>query len=225
MTSHFLNYMLERFSKEQTTTEMNDKPIITISRELGCHANVLAEELAKVLSKSGQDWKVINKEILHESAEELNISPNLIDSISGGQKKGFFVDIMNGFTEKFYTNDKNVRNTISRIIQSFAKEGYVIIVGRGAVAVTQNIKNALHIRLTAPIDFRAKNVNEIRKESIEESKKYTLSIDKKRHILLQYFSSNISSDQLFDFTFNAKTISADEIISTIYHLLKSRKLI
>lgn len=225
MSSNFLKYMLERFSKEQNLTKVEDKPIITISREFGCHANALANELSKLLSKNGTEWKVVNKEILHEAAQELNISPNLIDSISGSQKKGFFVDIMNGFTEKFYTNDKNVRNTISRIIQSFAKEGHVIIVGRGAVAATQNVKKALHLRLVAPLDYRAKTVHKRNKESLAESKAYTISMDKKRHILLQYFSTNISSDQLFDLTFNTKTISADEIISTIYHLLKSRHLI
>lgn len=225
MSSHFLKYMLERFSKEHNLSKNEDKPIITISREFGCQANDLANKLANLLAENGMEWKVVNKEILHEAAQELNISPNLIDSISGSQKKGFFVDIMNGFTEKYYTNDKNVRNTISRIIQSFAKEGHVIIVGRGAVTATQNIKNAIHIKLVAPLDYRAQNVQKSTKESLADSKAYTIIMDKKRKILLQNFSNNNTSNQLFDFTFNTKTISADEIISTIYHLLKSRNLI
>jgi len=225
MKNEFLKYMLERFAKESLKNNVKKHSIITISREYGCHGNDLAEKLSIALAKEQLEWKVINKEILNEAAKELKISPELIDSISSSERKGFFVDIAKGFSEKSYTNNKLVRNTISRVIQSFAKEGNIIFVGRGAVAVTRDIPKSIHIKLIAPIDYRVKSILKTENNTYEKITDYTQDMDEKRKRLIGYFSNTDDINSLFDITFNEETISTKEIIGTIKSLMKQRNLI
>lgn len=225
MKTEFLKYMLERFAKETINKKEKKHAIITISREIGCHANIIAENLAKTLKKEGSEWRIVNKEILNDAAKELKISPQLIDSISNSEKKGFFVDIAKGFSEKFYTNNKLVKNTISRVIQSFAKDGNIIFVGRGAAGVTRSIPKSLHIKLTAPLETRIESINKGRSETLEKTKAYVIDIDKKRERLIKYFSNEIDPKSLFDISFNEMTISDREIVDTIMNIVKSRRLL
>ena len=52
-------------------------PVICISREVGCGAVNIAKLLASELNKQSlvKKWKVLSKEILQQSARELNMDP------------------------------------------------------------------------------------------------------------------------------------------------------
>ena len=81
-----MSNLLENYlSKRGTAKEVSKKniaalggPVITISRQVGCNAVMLAEQIAARLNSEKSDikWKVISKEIFQESAKELNMDPN-----------------------------------------------------------------------------------------------------------------------------------------------------
>ncbi len=69
-------------------------PVITISREYGCHGKRIAEKLADILtakskaSGENKQWRWISKEILEQSAKELKLSSRERERESSGGKGG-----------------------------------------------------------------------------------------------------------------------------------------
>ena len=83
MQGDLLNYLKKKY-EETLLKKTGPGPVITLSREYGCPAKVIAQKLSEVLSnhldKSGMkySWKWYNKEILDESARQLQLDPSKI---------------------------------------------------------------------------------------------------------------------------------------------------
>ena len=78
MSTTLINYLNKRFLEEKESIARISQapgPVITISREVGCNGLKMAKLLAERLNseKPVTDWKVISKEILVASADELNM--------------------------------------------------------------------------------------------------------------------------------------------------------
>ncbi len=229
MKKNLLNYMTERYSK--STKKHDEKgPVVTISREYGCEGNIIArrliEEIETDISAAVKDyiWQWINKEILELSAKELDIPAYKIEHLSSSEKKGFFGDIITSFGQH-YTNDKTVRKTLMNVIASFADEGHVIIVGRGGVSITREIKRSLHIYLWAPFKWRIAEVSKKRNMPVKDVEKIAKDFDHKRKVIRDYFYGSKTDNTIFDIVLNSMTMSEDEIVFTILELMKLRKFI
>lgn len=223
----YFNEML----KNQKTKLIEKGPYISISRDFGCMANVIAQKLARELTKRNKakgiqkDWKWINKVILQESAKALELSPSKIEYVFQSQRKSIMDEIVSAMSTRYYKSDKRIRKTIIEVIRSIAKTGHVIIVGRGGVAFKKDNPESIHIKLTAPIEWRidriVKNYNKTRKEAL----KYVLEVDQERKFLIDSFMGFDTDCSIFDLTFNRQTLKDDEVISIILNLMEKRKLI
>ena len=61
----------------------------------------------------------------------------------------------------------------------------MVIVGRGGIAATLELLNGVHIRLIAPIEWRANKIKESGYcDSIEQAKQIAFDTDKKASIIL-----------------------------------------
>ena len=166
MDNLFFKYMSERSGSKKRREEAPKLrgPVITISREYGCPAKRIARKLADTFTEKNRrlghdaEWKWISKEIIDESARQLKLSPSVIQDISSYRTRGFRSPCT-FFSDEYYPGDVKVKNTIANFIYNAASEGNVIIVGR-AESITKDFEKALHIKLQAPIEWRAKQVAE-----------------------------------------------------------------
>jgi cytidylate kinase len=231
MGNILLKYLEERHKKATQKVEEPKKvgPVITISRSFGCSANVCASELANILTKmednADNPWKIISKEILEESAKELGIDSEKIEYIFQFERRSAIDEILEALSSKYYKSERKIRNTIREVIHSFGEQGRVIIVGRAGASILYDIKNALHVRLIAPLDYRIETVSRRHKISYKEAKKLTLDMDKKRAMLRKDFAGKRTSDLDYDLIFNCKTVSSDEIVQLIVKAAEMRKMV
>ena len=223
-------YMRDRY--EQTAPKASfPGPVVTISRETGCPAKKLAQNLTNKLNESGirfakeNEWRWISKEIMEESAKELGVDLSEIEYVFEYKQHGVLEDLLLAHSKKFYKTDRKVRNTIARVIRNFAQEGNAIIVGRGGVAITRDIPKSLHIHLEAPLEWRALRTSEKHEVSIEEARKYCIDIDKKRKQFRDYFEGKGTDYTRFDLKLNCMTLDLDELAEIIIASLKIRKII
>ena len=139
---------------------------MTLSREVGCPAKKIAAGLADHLNKikKGQlkkhPWRWISKEILMESARELQVDSSQIQHVFDYKSRGLLEDLLLAQSKDYYKSDLKIRTTIAKVIRKFANEGNAIIVGRGGVAITRDIPKSLHVFLEAPLEWRALRVAE-----------------------------------------------------------------
>ena len=180
-----LKYMSDRIHEENGRNK-EPGPVITISREYGCPAKIIAgrlgEELSRKMYIKGKEikWKYVTKEIMAESARALEVDPEKIKYVFQYEQKSLMDNIVSAQFNKYYKSDKMIRNTVAKVIRNMAHEGHVIIVGRGGVAITHDIPRSLHIMLEAPMEWRILRIAENYKISQEDAKKAALEVDKKR---------------------------------------------
>jgi len=231
MEVDLIKYMSNRLQEECGNKE-RPGPVITISRLYGCPAKkitkLLIEELTQKMIVKGYkniQWKMITKEIMSQSARELELDPARIKYIFDYEQKSLIDDIFSAHLSKYYKSDRRIRNTVGRVIRNIACEGYAVIVGRGGVAITHDIPLSFHVNLDAPLEWRIIRASEKHNISLEEAEKMTKDIDKKRKQFREYFEGKNTDYTQFDLTINCMTLSIDEIVKIILKAAEIRKLI
>ncbi|GAO31873.1 AAA family ATPase [Geofilum rubicundum] len=230
MDNLFLKYMRERTGKRKSSGPdfYAPGPVITISRDYGCPGRRIARLLSETLTEKNarlggtQEWKWISKEIIEESARELKLSPTLIQDLSDYRTRGFFENLALFFSDEFYPGDVKIKNTIARFIYNAASEGNVVIVGRAGESITKNFDKSLHIKLQAPINWRAKQVADSYGMSIVDAKKEVIEMDKRRTQFRNYFEKDLPDIEFFDIFFNVATMTDEEIIEMIIIIAETR---
>ena len=130
----------------------------SIAREFGCQAYPLAEALVKRLNNrfEGEPWVVIGRQVLDEVAK---LSGYSVDQIEKSQDtpaslKAIFAMFLDGS----HAEETEVFAHMREVLRGFARRGNCVMVGRGAVFVTQDLPNCIHLRLVAPFDFRVQKI-------------------------------------------------------------------
>ena len=213
----YLNKRLhEKEAKYQSANTQNG-PVICISREVGCggvnFARLLAAELDKqYLSKK---WRVISKEILEESARELDMDTNKLRNYLKEGERTMFDDILNAFSEKRFKSDRKISKTLIDLITSFASDGFCIIVGRAGHIITRDIEKSLLIKLTAPLDWRIKQIMEKNNLNLRLAIDFIEKTEKERENFRKHLAGYTMKPDEFDLTINLSRVSVEEAISII----------
>ncbi len=225
-----LKYASDRIQQE-SERGLEAGPVITLSREFGCPAKIvagrLAEELTRKMFVKGKEvkWKFVTKEIMAESAKALEVDPDKIKYVFEYEQKSTLDAIISAQFNKYYKSERKIMNTVAKVIRNMAFEGNVIIVGRGGVAITHDIPKSLHVNLEAPMDWRIMRISETYKISTEEAKKTAIDIDRKRREFREYFQGKGTDYTRFDLTINSMSFTIEEIVHIILKAAEIKKLV
>ncbi|MEA1886923.1 MAG: cytidylate kinase-like family protein [Bacteroidota bacterium] len=219
MAEKFFKYFDERY-RGNVLRDSSESfgPIITISRLTGCDAVAVAKSLVKCLNKKQKTtkWRWIDKEILQNTARELDTGKHNVESFTKRHQLSGFSEMLMAISGK-YISDAKVKKTIKDVMLTISKEGYVVLVGRGGVALTGSVKRALHARLVAPFYWRVENVIKKKNLDIESAEEFVVETDEKRHDLICNFLDKkpVTLDYLFDITINRSSFTVDQIAQTL----------
>ncbi len=223
MDNLFFKYMKERTGrrKGKKVDDASLGPVITISREYGCPARMIAAQLAATLNEKNKhlgvqrEWRVVSKEIIEESAKELELSPTLVHELSDRKHNSFIEDLALFFSDNYYPGNTKIKNTIAKFIYETAAEGNVIIVGRAAEAITKDIKKSFHAKIVAPLDWRTQEVSKEENLSISEAKRKCIEEDRKRAQFRHFFEGDKPDVEYFNISFNYRDMSDTEIVELL----------
>jgi len=225
MENIFVKYLSKQVKKKEAKV-FEPGPVITISRQYGCYATEIARKLAeKITEISNNPWDYITKEILEESAKNLGTGKHEISHIFGANEKTFLSDLMVSFSTKTYKSDSLIKKTIQSVVRTYSEQGNCVIVGRAGCIIAKNIKKSIHIRLTAPLNYRVKIIKDRFKLSDKVARSKVLETDKKRQNFMKFFKGDLPDDEIFDLILNREKMSCDEMIETIKRFAEVRALI
>ena len=220
-------YMQER--DEMRAASQEPGPVVTISRQLGCEANKLAIKLIAAIAEKRhelldrQPWKYINKEILEESATELGLHPfRLEHHLTEKDEVG---ELFSSLTAHYKLSDKMIIEKITDIIQTYAHEGHLIIVGRGGTYLTQHIPRSIHVKMVAPFEWRVEKISRTEGISPEDSKNLVTKIDERRINWSKNLAGDQFGDEHFDLILNRAKLEPDEMVTLMMNLLEAREMI
>ena len=140
--------------------------IITLSRQLGAGGGEVAQAVADRLG-----WSVIDNEVIDEVAARAGMpteevaerderAPGFIERLARTLATAMpeFV-APEGGTLPDLTEERLVKVT-ERVVADLAAQGEVVLVGRAAPAVLATHPNALHVKVVAPVAYRAARLAE-----------------------------------------------------------------
>jgi cytidylate kinase len=220
-------YLDKRLTETQPSVNnsFHQGPVITFSREVGCNGLKLAKDLIEVLNAKDQSkrWKFLSKEILFESARELNTDYSRITKVLKNTDKYVFEEILNAFSDKNYKSERKIVKTVVEVIHSFAVDGYCVIVGRAGHIIAKDIKNALHLRLTAPLEYRIKTIMENNGLNKTQALEFINRVEKERIVFRKALGEIEYRDEDFDLVLNRASFDNKAIIEIIEKALTSKK--
>ncbi|MFY0685606.1 MAG: cytidylate kinase-like family protein [Cyclobacteriaceae bacterium] len=222
------NYMENRDQLVNLSREPG--PVVCISRSFGCHATPIVNQLITQINhavehnENSKHWRYVSKEILEEGAHLLGIDPKKVEQ-KVEANPGSLNDVFSSLSHHYNLSNKLVVQTVREVVEAYIREGNVIVVGRGGSSLTQQVPNALHIRLDAPIGWRADQVSLRRGMSETDAIELIEKMDHKRILWAEHLSDLTFDESLFDLILNRKTLSDLEIVDIIFNMMKGRKMI
>ena len=223
----YLNKRLKEensFEKEKWTTA---GPVITISREVGCNGLKLARLIANKLNqhKSNNKWRVLSKEIFHQSAKELNMESEHVRRVFKQSEKYSFDEILKAFNNKNFKSERKIIKTVIDIVRSCAEDGNSIIVGRAAHIIASDIENAFHIRLIAPLEYRINTIMENNNLNRDESIQFIKRVEQERIAFRKTIHNKSLHEEFFDMTLNRASFTDTVIVDIIEHAFTKKRLL
>ena len=107
-------------------------------------------------------------------------------------------------------------NAIKKVITEIAKQGSVLILGRGASGVLRNDERALKVGIYCDFDIRIKKYAQREGITEEESRKKILEYDEgKKNYYLNIFQKQPLDPSIFNIIFNSELLPEEEIIDDI----------
>jgi len=221
-------YMSKRYNdaNQQLIGELNG-PVLTFSRAAGCSTGSVVNELMQKLNENNKDklWEVISKEILHRSAEQLNMQPNKLKKIFEPKNRSLFDEVVQAFISGDYHLEKRMIKTVMNVIHNSGVIGHAIIIGRAANIICSDIPKALHIKIDAPLNWKIDQVIKNKNISKEEAINFINQTDKNRENFRKAIKSDYDQTTCWDLTINQAAFSQSEIINIITTTMKLKNLI
>lgn len=131
------------------------RPTITLSRDFGCEAFEVAEQLnALMRAATGEPWNVYDKSLLETVATEQGISLHLLQNLGDTARS---LERL-GLRPPEYLQHAAAFRAVAEKLVAFATVGNAIIVGRGGAVLCADLANCFHFRLEGSLAFRTKAI-------------------------------------------------------------------
>ena len=233
MENRLFEYMNKRIGADfiPSSTIKEAGPVITISRQTGCGARGIAwticEELNKRIPsvKTDGKWKFISREILQESAEQLNLDPSALKHVIDDKNRGMMDQIVEALSTHSHKSDQKILKTVHDVIRQFGNNGNVVIIGRGGASICSDIKLSLHVKLVAPEDWRIGEIARRLDFSKSYATEYVRRRDEERELLVSKLFGKKPDSSAYDVQINRSRFSEKEIAEAIIQLASIKGLI
>ena len=229
-SNYLLKYLDVRFIGELAEPPAQHKGMgVTMSRDTGCDGMPILEEVQKNLNaelkgiNKKHPWSIVSKEIFEKSAKRLNVDVDLFEKIENQKDRSFVEELLNSFSNESYPSDWKIKKTYREVIESVAKEGAVFILGRAGVAIVEHNKRNLHIKVTAPLEWRIQKLMKEYGSTEASARKHVLRSDEKRDELKKYYMGRKVHFSDYDVVFNEATLTKKQIAQAIQNIIELKQ--
>ncbi len=156
----FIHSQLQTPDEHGEFAKKSVRRAVTISRQTGSGAFVVAEKLAHYLQhhSSGDacPWTVFDRNLMDKVLEDHNL-PTRLAKFLPEDRVSQIEDILADVFEVHPPAQTVIQQTTETILK-LAGLGNVILIGRGSPVITAKLPYVLHVRLVAPLEKRVEHV-------------------------------------------------------------------
>lgn len=214
----FIHTQLQTPGKPGEIVKKEVHRAVTISRQTGCGAAVVAGKLADYLqehaSGDGRPWTVFDRNLIDKVLEDHNLPHRLAKCLHEDRVSQL---------EEILADVFDVRPSLQTVIQQatetmhrLAGQGNVIIIGWGGSIMMAKRPQVLHVRLVAPLETRVEHAHQFYNLTENEAHKFCVSEDRARErYFKKYLNADISDPLLYHLIVNTGRLSYDEAAKLI----------
>ncbi len=212
----------------EKTSEQKDKPLpfVTISREYGCGGYETGSKLAEKFNSGnpGLLWAAYDNQLIDRIMDDMGLSSTLAETLTSSARKAITNLIQTSFSK--FPPQVAVYRKLAEIIRILADNGHVIIIGRSANLITQNLKGGYHIRLVASMDWKTERISSIFGITKNEARKKIDEKTKERESFIREFIKyDITDPHNYDLVINNSAHTSDEVTDIIIESMRIKKLL
>ena len=169
--------------------------VITISRELGSEGDKIADLVCRELG-----YRRVDKAVLTQVAQQAGVDVEAILAtersfatrarLVSSDMIGLYTKQPTAFDRKSALDDRTYAQVLRDAMEQFAREGNVVIVGRGGQMVLREWPAALHVHLYAPADVRAQRLMARLHISEPEARRRITDSDAEKRQSIRYMHNN-----------------------------------
>ncbi len=209
----FISSQVQFVEGLKSPVQKNVRRAVTISRQAGCGALVVAEKLAHYLQGyspgNACPWMVFDRNLMDKVLEDHNL-PACLAKFLPEDRVSELEDIMADVFGVHPPSTTVIHQTAETLLK-LAEAGNVILIGRGANIVTAGLPHMLHVRLVAPLDDRVEHSHEAYNMTKAEARKFCLREDRARQrYLKKYFGADNENPLLYHMIINTGLVSYDD---------------
>lgn len=212
----FINWQLNP-DHQKAFTPPKLRPAVTLSRQTGSGGLEIAGQLAEFLQTRLPvpcHWMVFDKNLAAKVLEEHELPMDMAkfmheDRISAIRDA---VEELLGL----HPSSRTLLLLTTETILHLAQLGHVILVGRAANVITQQMKNVFHVRLVAPLDQRVARIMASHQLERKAAVAFIQKQDQgRRRYLKNHFHADIDDNLRYDLVINTGRIPHHEVANLI----------
>ena len=185
---------------------------VTISRQAGSGAHVIAERLAQYLEARAPGtttpWSVVDRNLVEKVIEEHRL-PSYLGKFLREDRIPAINDMLEelcGLHPPTATLIRKIAQTILRLVD----RGNVIIIGRGGNIVTRKLDYVLNLRLVGSVEKRVAYIQSTQQMSLIEATAFVQDEDRgRRRYARKYFNADIDDPLLYHMVINTDLLDYD----------------
>ncbi len=213
----FINCQMQPADRSFPCTD-TQRRAVTISRQAGCGALIVAEKLAKLLQAHTPEgacpWTVFDRNLMDKVLEDHHLPARLAKFLPEDR----ITQIQDVMDELFglHPPSETVVQHASETIFHLAEMGNVILIGRGGNVITAKLPHVFHVRLVAPLEQRIQHAQEFYEMTLKTARAFCLNEDRGRErYLKKYFKADVDDPLLYHLVINTGLVSYDQAAQMI----------
>ncbi len=200
---------------------------VTISRQSGAGAHVVAEKLADLLQRQVSEdvchWTVFDRNLVEKVLEEHHMPGHLAKFMTEDRISEISdtLDELFGLHPPSWTLVRQTADTILHLVEL----GKVILIGRAGAAITRKLDYVFHVRLVASLERRVQYIQRLHRLDARAARALVRKEDLgRRRFLRKYFHRDIDDPLLYHLVINTDVVSYDEAAQMIAQAMRSAPL-
>lgn len=221
----FLSWQARIYSEHTNVEkEVQPGPFVTISRAYGCEGVSLAEGVAErlnALSAKPTPWVVMGREVIEAIAERKGEAARFVDALSHSRRSHIrqTVDVVLGH----HPTEYQAYETLAQALISLAEAGRVVLLGRGGGIVCGGAARGYHVRLVAPLAWRAAKIARARKITVPEAESIATREERARESFVREFAgADPTEPERYDMVLNNSRSRAGEVADLVVAALRAK---
>jgi cytidylate kinase len=215
----FINTQIQPAGKGLTSAKDGElRRAVTISRQTGSGAHVVAEKLAACLQahtpSDARPWTVFDRNLVEKVLEDHNL-PQRLARFMPEDRVSEIADTMDELFGLHPSSWTLVRQTTETILH-LAELGNVILIGRGATVITGKVDCVFHVRLVGSLEKRVAHIQELHGLNKQAALELVRREDRgRRRYLKAHFKTDLDDPLFYHLVINTDLVSYENAAQLI----------